>query len=252
MITTDHFLKMGKDHNVCEDYIISGTDPFPYVILADGCSSSENTDIGARLLCLLAKKHLLPRFTDYYHLGNSVIESAKLIATMLGANKTCLYSTLIVSWLVDNLIHVYVYGDGNILATRKSGTVRNINISFTNNAPYYLAYWNNEKDIKEYKEWKTEKIVTDSPYGTEHYFPDSYTTYTFSLNEYKSILIASDGIETFNTDTNELISKLVQFKSTKNRFILRRTRKVLREYEKQGITHYDDLSIGGFYIGEES
>ena len=52
MINVDSFLKKGKQHFICEDYIINSDDrdTMPYIILSDGCSSSENTDIGSRVL----------------------------------------------------------------------------------------------------------------------------------------------------------------------------------------------------------
>ena len=57
-IHIDHLLKKGKTHKICEDYIISGYNPAPYIILSDGCSSSKNTDVGARVLCHVAKQYL--------------------------------------------------------------------------------------------------------------------------------------------------------------------------------------------------
>ena len=57
-INVDHYMTIGSSHQVCEDYIISGTEPFPYIILSDGCSSSKDTDIGARILAQCAKNYL--------------------------------------------------------------------------------------------------------------------------------------------------------------------------------------------------
>ena len=247
MITTDHFLKMGKDHSICEDYIISGTDPFPYVILADGCSTGVDTDVGARLLCYLAKKYITR--LHYTDLGYSVINSAEILVDILGINPMCLHSTLLIACLVDNSIHVYVYGDGDVLAQSKSGSLTVVSVSFTNNAPYYLSYWNNEQSKETYKSWNVDKIVTNSSTNTSEIWAyDTPTMFSFSLDEYESVMIASDGIETFaNLSVDNVAKDMLDFKSTKNRFVLRRARKVLREYEKQGITHYDDLSIGGFY-----
>ena len=54
----DSFLKIGHSHEQCQDYILTGTDPCPYIILADGCSGAEDSDIGARLLCHTALKYL--------------------------------------------------------------------------------------------------------------------------------------------------------------------------------------------------
>lgn len=59
------YYQIGKDHKVCEDYALCGTEPFPYAILSDGCSSVNDSDIGSRILVSMAKKtfkdlHLTP------------------------------------------------------------------------------------------------------------------------------------------------------------------------------------------------
>jgi hypothetical protein len=61
MIQTDIFRRIGATHAVCEDYIIEGNKPFPFIILADGCSTAKNTDMGARILCHLAKQYVMYR-----------------------------------------------------------------------------------------------------------------------------------------------------------------------------------------------
>jgi hypothetical protein len=48
-------------HRFCQDYVCQGWDPIPHLILADGCSATPDSDLGARLLVLNAR-HLLPRF----------------------------------------------------------------------------------------------------------------------------------------------------------------------------------------------
>ncbi len=82
MINIDTFLKIGDQHKICEDYIIQGTDQVPLLILSDGCSSSDNTEMGARILCYLAKQYLFYRAgylhdLDYYQMGLWVIHNAE-------------------------------------------------------------------------------------------------------------------------------------------------------------------------------
>lgn len=59
MTLVDSFLRTATIKEICQDYILSGTDPFPYVIISDGCSSSKKSDVGARLLCYIARKYIL-------------------------------------------------------------------------------------------------------------------------------------------------------------------------------------------------
>ena len=51
----DSAFQIGKTHDVCEDFALTGTfedekNTARYVIVSDGCSSSQNTDLGSRLL----------------------------------------------------------------------------------------------------------------------------------------------------------------------------------------------------------
>ena len=50
MIHVDCAFRMGRTHLVCQDYAAVAAGEFPCVLLADGCSWSPDTDMGARLL----------------------------------------------------------------------------------------------------------------------------------------------------------------------------------------------------------
>ncbi len=52
----DSFFSMAKQHAVCQDYAIGGMLPSPFLVLCDGCSSSNNSDVGARILAISARK----------------------------------------------------------------------------------------------------------------------------------------------------------------------------------------------------
>ena len=57
----DSFFKIGSTHNICQDYAISGRDEHykvDYAIISDGCSGAEDTDIGSRLVSLIAKQNI--------------------------------------------------------------------------------------------------------------------------------------------------------------------------------------------------
>ncbi|HYO91642.1 MAG TPA: hypothetical protein VEQ40_08400, partial [Pyrinomonadaceae bacterium] len=69
-MNADSAFLIGATHAVCQDYAVAGNgtpderaavsnlQANPYVILSDGCSSSPDTDIGARLLVKAAEQVL--------------------------------------------------------------------------------------------------------------------------------------------------------------------------------------------------
>ena len=267
MINVDNFLSIGKQHKVCEDYIISNSKPIPYVILSDGCSSSKDTDMGARIICHLAKQFIKYRRledisgivpTDTYEkLGSWVIHNAENIARGMGLDKTCLDATLIVLFSIGEKAYVYVYGDGLVIYIDNKNVKKFYEISYSNNAPYYLSYLIDPfrddlyYDMKNYKSIIFNKIEGNVKEEDNSRY-DNPTSFIFSLEEYSHILISSDGLGSFinknnfeREDLSLIINEFTLFKNTKGEFIKRRSKKALKDIEAQ---NSDDISIGGFYI----
>lgn len=266
MIKIDKILKIGKSHKVCEDYIISGHDPYPYIILSDGCSSSEDTDVGARILCYLARQYLLnyELAVSIEHMGNWIIYNAEVTARQLGLKKSCLDATLVISRIINNCVDVCFYGDGFVVFVDKVGKVIIHEVEYTKNAPYYLSYNIDPKRDEAYHDLKTEVINTVSFSDSE--LKPTVFKYAYSrrheivdmLANYKTILICSDGLKSFyDMNRNELINpmELIQdftsFKTTKGEFLKRRLlskKGAISKFENFKIFHHDDLSIGAFYL----
>ena len=254
--STDSFLHIGKSHNICEDYIIHGPN---YVILSDGCSSSKNTDIGARILTLLARKYINTAIEYNFDIiwsvfGSHVINGAKSIICHLGIPSECLDATLIVLVQHQGKIRVFMYGDGNIIVIDDNGMLEYDTISFGLNAPYYLSYWINDKKKEDYlNNSDTVKICTDK-YEIQKTAPDEEISYTFDILPGRTILIASDGIESFLSPEKkslayqDVIDSLTAFKGIQGEFVKKRAKRQIKTWGKEGITHYDDISIGGIHI----
>ena len=52
----DAYFEIGATHLVCQDYALAfANNEYAYAIVSDGCTSSPNTDIGARLISVIAK-----------------------------------------------------------------------------------------------------------------------------------------------------------------------------------------------------
>jgi len=273
-IYIDHLLKIGKTHKVCEDYIISGHTPVPYIILSDGCSSSKDTDVGARILCYRAKQYLQRNGSldsvNESEMGDYIIWSSKLAIDLLGLDVTALDATLTIAYYVNGILKIIMYGDGNIVYIDNNKDSISIEINYTKNTPYYLSYELDQKrkqiyqdnnikktiggycyysDINKVKSGTTGIIKCDKPY---------ISTYIIEPNTDQTILIFSDGISTFfNKEQQEflpikdLIQDFSSFKTLKGEFLQRRLLSkngAITKLEQQGYDHFDDLSVGAFVI----
>lgn len=263
MIHTDIFLEIGSSHKICEDYIIQGTSPLPYIILSDGCSTAENSEMGSRILCHLAKQYLQYwqgnfKNIDYWKLGTWVIHNAEQTARQLGLNRASLIATLTVAYKLDDHIRIMMYGDGSIITSGVNGiSIRTIN--YEGNRPYYLEYLIDPERHFAYNQFSPLKTIDiyydNSSRVTEHIAYDSPTDITIPIDGNQLILPCSDGIDSFLEGTNnmkplEFLPFMVALKNTKGKFLQRRLNKQMKAFQKGGITHFDDLSVGAF-LNEE-
>ncbi len=280
MLNIDTFLTIGSQHSVCEDYVLSGTHQLHYVILSDGCSSSPNTEMGSRILCYLARQYIRYRFTenpdtfylDYDEMGKWIIHNAEMTARQLGLPRTCLDATLMVSYCnpidykSDPTVNILIYGDGFIVLVPKDGPVQICEVEFKpDNMPFYLSYYLDSTRLQAYHERKVSKFYNATREDiTKYYWSDEYA-YDFKIkqrlkvNEYKAILLFSDGLKSFIKkdrthreiiQISDVIAGLVSFKNIKGKFLQRRVSKELKSLAENDIVHYDDLSIGA-YVNEE-
>ena len=262
MINIDTFLEIGDQHKVCEDYIVSGVDPVPYIILSDGCSTANNSEMGSRLLCHLAKQYLkynADQVIDYWNLGHWVIYNAEQTIRQLGLSRTCLTATLIVAYQIEDNVRIMMYGDGSYITVAKSGIINITTVEYTNNAPYYLVYLIDQYREDLYHKAGNMKTVTtyyeDGSESKEEFAYDHALEYGVNTKVYPNLLIASDGIDSFlkkdgsstiHLRAENIIHPCVAFKNMKGEFLKRRLNKQMKVYNKEGITHFDDLSVGAF------
>lgn len=266
----DHFIEIGSQHRVCEDYIMSGMFPIPHVILADGCSSSKQTEMGARFLCYLAKQYLCYRYEygvdelDYNTMGMWIIHNAEMIARQMGLNRSCLDATLIIAVYDQDSkeVMIFMYGDGFVLAKRE-GVLGYQEVSFTGNAPYYLSYKVDpfrDQLYHEAKNEKLEKIVLEGELlkDVQEYAYDRPSIFAIPISSSKEIFICSDGMASFIEDHKtppfrvlDIAPGFLDFKTTKGEYLKRRCSKESKLLRKRNISHYDDLSIGGFLFKED-
>jgi hypothetical protein len=258
-IEADHSFYIGSSHKVCEDYALSwkGTEQGA-AIVSDGCSSSENTDIGARLLALSAKKHLqsgrsISNNDDGYFIASNALD----IVVCLNLHETVLDATLLgICLKPDSSLDIFSSGDGHI-ALSQNGKIQIVSLVSEQGHPLYLSYMLNCERMERLK------AKLDGVYGTKIVvdFDLNHTViseapvllhdYSFSIDFEKPYTVAvfSDGVESFldkgenSIPTKEIIEELMGFKSLKDDFVQRRTKAFLRRAKKKGWRHYDDVSM---------
>jgi len=264
MIQTDTYLQIGSSHQICEDYIISGQS---FIILSDGCSSSKNTDMGARILCHLAKQYLLYRkddqlfpFLDYEQMGSWIIHNAEMTTKHLGLHRSCLNATLIIAYIFDGNYHIYMYGDGLFALQTKDEKIRLCEVEYSKNAPYYLTYRISPADMVEYHNLQQDLSVdvgfNEDSMSKEKYAYDYETKWFFPCSLYPRLLIASDGLSSYMQQkinpikAEEIVPEFFAYKSTKGEFLKRRLKRASKIHDQNDIEHLDDLSVGVF-LNEE-
>jgi hypothetical protein len=148
---------------VCQDYALSGSkDGLTWAIVSDGCSSSKDTDVGARILTHIAKDTLLGmlsrgRFSDSRFMEDGGMESefydmvldrASNVRTSMRLEYDAFDATLLTAFALRTPERNYIdwrvlaIGDGTVLVKFKEPQEHFscIHMSYDSNAPYYLSY----------------------------------------------------------------------------------------------------------------
>lgn len=130
---SDVYFDRGKQHAVCQDYGAVGADGT--VCLADGCSDSPDSDIGARLICQAAL-----RAPAGARDGQEVALRARKVLDAASLPCRALDATLLLLTQESGGVVAQVWGDGAVLCRKRDGTVVAHEIFCDGSAPPYLSY----------------------------------------------------------------------------------------------------------------
>jgi hypothetical protein len=252
-----------------------------YAIVSDGCSSSEYSEIGANILCHVAKDFLLSFYATNIItetskgvlqdiLQYSIYKRANEIRKMLHIPHDALNATLFMTFMIDNTYAnntwVYGWGDGTIILNY--GTlIEIIKYEYESGAPFYLSYLSNE-NYNTYKNKFGDKKIIRTIYSIPNDSVINITTKTIKLdfsdfpsyliNQYspsvnketiKSVIISSDGLTSYikNKDvvpTLTICHELLGYKRITGEFMKSNIVFMNKKHKKEFITHYDDMSVG--------
>jgi len=268
MISDSHF-EIGSTHSVCQDYALHGCssdNKMYYSIIADGCSSSKHSEIGANILCHVAKYYL----TNFYSTGiinhhqldvlrslleKSIYTKANEIRTMYSINQSALDATLMISFMIGDNTYVYTWGDGVVIFNYEN-YVKVYDYEYTSGAPFYLSYLNNTQP---YKDKFGDGLLHQNTYTIENdeiVFERTIMSYTHRLkyqsckNTLKSVIIGSDGLTSYldidnkGISTTDIAKELLGYKRITGEFMKSNILFMNKRNKKNSITHYDDMSCG--------
>jgi serine/threonine protein phosphatase PrpC len=243
-MNSDAIIDIGSTHGICQDYAIAKRD---YVIVSDGCSSSPDTDIGARLLVRALDQDLSARpTTEIAELHANAARTALAWADAIGLPPQCVDATLLSAHVTNEELIIACSGDGVIILETQSGGREVHPISSPSGYPSYPAYLHQPDRL-------SEMVAHDR--CTE--------TIVFKLNvaDYKYAAIASDGLTSFfHTQQTpngkrvepvrlaDVLTGLWSFKNSHGAFVQRRLKRFKKDTHWQ---HADDLALAVLHLGDD-
>lgn len=262
MINIDEMIKIGFKHVLCEDAVKTGREPYPYLIVSDGCSSSEETHIGSNIIVKSAEYIIKNCLLNYKidknfakKIGLDIIERANNISKKIPLNEMALDATLLIAFIIEKKLYFICYGDGNVII-KDNGIEVYKTYSQECNMPDYLSYFLNEDRKNRYLEIAKEKVQKKETLS--YSFEIKSECFNYTLEEYNTekldyFIISTDGIESFFDGKEFKKIKnigLNKFKNLNGLFLKRRLNKIIKENSKNNIFNQDDIGVAGFSFQE--
>lgn len=249
----DASFAIGYRHRVCEDYAVAGQGPGgAFAIVSDGCSSSPQSDYGARLLTAAAARELALGALS----TATVLAAAERAAAAVGLSSTALDATLLCAYRANDAVHVLASGDGIVAAVDDWGTLSAWSIRHPSGAPAYLAYLldgerraaylrdHHQREVHELFGGHPARVVKSSLLDAPYVWRMTLPAARFPI-----VAVLSDGAESFRDSAGPLplarvLARLLDFKVVRGEFVERRVRRFLtRECRELGWRHDDDLAV---------
>jgi hypothetical protein len=281
-MNVDSAFQIGKSHRVCQDYAESGLHTMyqppgaraAYAIVSDGCSSSPQTDFGARILTRIYSKHPDWMYRKYEFFEDHAAHLERYTKG-LQLDATSMDATLVAGAVFGDTYRVYVAGDGvvaRVYADRISVTV----VSYPSNAPLYLNYHLDENRKKAYRaKFGTKRnclsydILSNGEVNFESVYEEETEDESVWYQEgstagLQALCLMSDGVESFYRmvlqgatkvqdfiPLKEVLPKLLGFKGYQGEFVQRRMQRFSKDCHNLEWEHSDDLSLAVIAINKE-
>jgi len=269
----DAFFAVGKTHTVCQDYARAELDPDmrPYIVVCDGCSSSPDTDFGARLLAAAAihRMHADPD-ASLSSREEAILFRADATAGALGLPRTCLDATLLTATLAsDGQVRVSMRGDGVVAGRLRDGTLVIHRVEHARGAPRYLSYDLDQDRLADYRAQfgDVSSVASFSTHGPDRawspdtQFNDHPDDWVFPADRFDLVVLLSDGASSFQrvveTSTSrsletvpleDVVAQILDIKGFAGAFLKRRCHKFLTKFcAERRWQHADDFSAAAIW-----
>lgn len=293
-MNADSAFQIGSSHAVCQDYAVAGAraadagereggeaaaaggDGLPFVILSDGCSSSPDTDVGARLLVKAAERLLRggggPPARGLPGLHREAARLALGWAESLGLRPQAVDATLLTAHLCGEELLVGCSGDGVVCLQTRGGALDVYSVSYPSGYPLYPAYARQPERLRALGDAgrarsEVARFRADSAGEGLRPFDASgggSATEVFAVRaaDYRFAALFSDGVHSFMRTARagdgarggavpfeQVVPELVSFKNTRGAFVGRRVKGFLKDCRQRGWLHADDLSVAALHLG---
>lgn len=271
-MNADSAFRMGSTHEVCQDYAAAGAcgSCRPYVVLADGCSSSPDTDVGARLLVKAAARLLResggPPADTLNELHAEAARLALSWAELLGLKPQAVDATLLTAHLHGGELVVGCSGDGVVCLQTTAGALDVYVVSYTHGYPVYPAYAHQPARLRALADaGLLSKEIThlradlaEEPLRAARVSESGALTEVFAVSAdgYRFATLLSDGAHSFlrpgsseSIPVESVLPELVSYKNTRGAFVSRRIQGFLKDCRRNSWRHADDLSLAALHLG---
>lgn len=282
MVTqTDHVFYLGEQHRRIgkpnQDYALSGVleSGLMYSIVSDGCSSGGMTDIGSRLMVLATKKALetLVLNQEFIRRDDAVMminmhrdKYLKSYRKLLGLQFKDLLATCLYAVSSQDFVLLHMTGDG-VISLRYENQLLIHHFEWDKNTLYYPIYGLSDQD-EHFKQIHSENetpfsyvksvvpLIDSSDESIDCFSAYNVVTgisgWTICLNaggedtnlsKLISVGLFSDGVDQVDGFSYlDVVKQLMDFKSVKGQFAVRRMNSFLKSARKNGKGPSDDIS----------
>ena len=276
----DHHFVIGDDHVMqgkpCQDHALSlEKENIAIAVVSDGCSSGNETDMGARVLTFGTLRALLVHYDVTSSLPSmSTIEAErsiieKNIRSSLGLTQGDMLATCVCIAITPSGGFAHLMGDGVIAVRMRDGRLLLSRFEWDGNMPAYPAYRQDEfasfiaahGGDNTAKRFSEERVIR-YPSGTEtnvDLIPMTMSegisgvTRVFSAlavqEEIETIAVFTDGIfQIDGVDWKDAAEELLCFKNMSGAFAKRRMNAAMKKYRNKGAGPRDDCAYAVIHI----